>query len=159
MRLFPVRCVAALFAYVPLAVAAPAGPAADPATLAIDAGRLDVMMDQSTEALRLLAPNADPGNLDTPDAQRAYAFQELVSAVLRYNAISDRACRQGLVSEALCGGPYLPVWLSERPDTARTDAALRAMIDDAAAQLTPFWAALCEKGRKAAHDDTFCAIE
>ena len=131
----------------------------DPSTLAIEAGRLDVMMDQSREALKLLAPNAKDTDLDTPQAQRAHAFEELVTAVLRYNLVANEACRRSLVSAKLCTGPFLPAWLKDRAGTDHDAASLRAMIAEASERLMPFWSAMCEKGKKASGDDTFCAME
>ncbi|MBI3677896.1 MAG: hypothetical protein HY243_14905 [Proteobacteria bacterium] len=131
----------------------------DPSTLAIEAGRLGVMMDQSTEALKLLAPNARDADLDTPEAQRAHAFEELVTAVLRYNLVANEACRRSLVSAKLCSGPFLPAWLKDGAGTDHDGASLRAMIAETSERLMPFWSEMCEKGKKASGDDTFCAVE
>jgi hypothetical protein len=131
----------------------------DTYALAIDAGRLDVMMDQSSEALKLLAPTAKDDAPASPQAQRNRAFDELVTAVLRYNLIAHETCRRALVSAKLCTGPFLPDWLKDGADVDHDVSSLRAMIDETSARLEPFWNELCEKGRKASNDDTFCAIE
>jgi hypothetical protein len=131
----------------------------DDPSLSIEAGRLGVMMDQSTEALKLLAPNAKDTDLGPPEAQRAYAFEELVTAVLRYNVVAHEACRRSLVSATLCVGPFLPAWLKDGAAVDHSDASLREMVDETTGRLMPFWSAMCEKGRKASGDDFFCAIE
>lgn len=131
----------------------------DLGTLSIEAGRLGVMMDQSTDALKLLAPNAKDVDLGPPEAQRAYAFEQLVTAVLRYNLVSHEACRRSLVSDKLCLGPFLPGWLKDSAATDHPIADLRVMIDETTGRLMPFWSALCDKGRKVADDETFCAME
>lgn len=170
------RCAFAAFAVIGLALVAPAraadAPAPKPAparpapasvdddpVLVIDAGRLGVMMDQSTLALKLLAPGPAHGDLSTGAAQRAYALQELVAAVLRYNFLLQRACRTSAVARAHCTGPFLPPWLNDAPGTDPGAADLRAMVDATSARLIPFWTDLCAKGRAAAHDDKLCAIE
>ncbi len=144
----------------PAALAAPAEPPVpgdDAASLQIDAGRLDVMVDQSEEALKLIAPDAQSLESASDAELRAYAFQEIVAAVLRYNFVSDKACRAGAVDPGLCKGPYLPVWL--KGDATYSNAQLRAMIDEATDRLMPFWKALCGKGRRLAHDESFCRLE
>ncbi len=141
------------------AAAARAEPDGDPV---IDAGRLGVMMSQSAEALARLSNSAHAD--DTPDPALSaetqaqnLAFQQLVTAVLRYNAVSDDACRMGVVPKALCPGPFLPPWLGA--GAPHSDAALRAMIDEAGGRLMPFWNAMCEKAVRSGADENFCAIE
>ncbi len=128
----------------------------------IDAGRLGVMMSQSAEALARLsnAAHAD----DTPDPALSaetqaqnLAFQQLVTAVLRYNAVSNDACRMGVAPKAVCPGPFLPPWLGGT--APHSDAALRAMIDEASGRLMPFWNAMCEEAVRSGADENFCAIE
>ncbi len=131
----------------------------DALTLRIDAGRLGALVDQSADALHAIAPQAAPqAPAATPD-ERAYAHQELVSAVTRYNFVSDQACRAGAVDPSLCEGPYLPAWINDPPGTAYSTERLRAMIDEASRRLVPFWKDLCVKARKKTHDESFCQIE
>lgn len=132
---------------------------ADAASLVIEAGRLVVMVDQSEEALALLAPALRVEDGDAAPRQDAYAFYELVAAVSRYNVVVDRACSAGLVAAKLCDGPYQPVWLKDASNVEHGNQALRAMIDDASAHIEPFWTDICARGKRAAKDEAFCRIE
>ena len=129
------------------------------AGLVIESGRLVVMMDQTREALKLLEPGRSHADLASSAAERAYAFQELVTAVLHYNLLEARACRDHQVAATHCTGPWLPAWLEDRPGTDHSEARLRAMVDEASARLVPFWTDLCAKGRAKAKDDHFCDLE
>lgn len=154
------RAIAAAFLFSLIAVH-PAFPAAAPdaATLAIDAGRLVVMVDQSGEALKLLAPAAKIEDLGLEPAQSGPAFPELVYAVRRYNIIAMEACRLGVVGAGSCGAPYRPGWLEDAPDAEHSDTALRAMTDDAAAHLEPLWSTICNRAKRLSKDEAFCQIE
>jgi len=156
-RAFAAFALTAVFAG-PVLAAPPAGaPADDGALLVIEAGRLAVMMDQSRGALTLLGTDGAHGDLAAAAAQRAYAFQELVAAVLHYNLLL--ACRGHVARPALCTGPYLPAWLKDPPGKDHSGAALKAMVEEASAHLMPFWDEMCAKGRVAAKDESFCALE
>jgi hypothetical protein len=161
MRAFSASLLICLIGLVePSAIAAgtPA-PDTDGTTLSIDAGRLVAMVDQSAEALKVLPP-ADRNEDGSPEpAQSAHAFDDLVSAVLRYDVIAGEACRARVVDPKLCVGPYLPSWLKDVPEADHSNAALRAMIDDTNAHLEPFWSDICAKARQVAKNETFCQIE
>ncbi|MGD0143237.1 MAG: hypothetical protein ABSC92_08770 [Rhizomicrobium sp.] len=157
MRAISVAFLAGLIGLAPhVASAADAPP--DSASLAVDAGRLMVMVDQSEDALKMLAPTVKAEDTG-PEPQGDHAFSELVSSVLRYNIIAHEACRARVVDPELCGESYRPVWLTEAPDAARSDAVLRAMIDDATAHLEPFWSDICAKAKHATKDEAFCQLE
>ena len=147
------------FASVAAAPAPSPGEPVDPHLLIIDAGRLGVMMDQSVNALHAVAPTSPAEEVDSPQARHAYVFRTLVDAVLRYNFVSNEACRRHAVDPALCTGPYLPSWLGDPSATGHDDATLRAMVDEASVRLIPFWDELCAKGKEASGDENFCAIE
>jgi hypothetical protein len=117
------------------------------------------MMDQSKAALDLLAPGSNRAEPPPAAAQRIYAFQELVAAVLHYNLLLQRACRAHVAPAGRCNGPYLPAWLNDPPGADHSEVELRAMVEDASQHLVPFWSDVCGKGRAAAHDDQFCDLE
>jgi|ERR1700733_7475961 len=131
----------------------------DTTLLVIDAGRLVVMMDQSDEALALLAPRERVEDTAAEAGQSDYAFFELVTAVSRYDLIRDSACRAAVVDPKLCGVPYRPAWMKDASEVRHGNAQLRAMIDDAVAQLEPFWSDICTRGKRLAKDERFCQIE
>jgi hypothetical protein len=151
---------AALAAIVFISTVPAFGAGADSQTAIIDVGRLGAMMDRSEDALKILVPTVRDSDMDTPAAQRAFAFQQLVSAVLRFNLIAAEACRSGIAAPKVCAGaPYLPPWLKDAPESDRSDAQLDAMIADANAHLEPLWRDICAKGQKVSGDDTFCDLE
>ncbi|MBI1330372.1 MAG: hypothetical protein GC166_10785 [Alphaproteobacteria bacterium] len=131
----------------------------DPNNLSIEAGRLGVMMGQSADALKRLAPALKNDDLGEADALRSHTFQDLVGAVLRYNLVSFQACRRGVLNGDLCQGPFLPKWLSEPTGTMHTDADIAAMVDETTGRLMPFWDAMCARAIKSGADKDFCAIE
>ena len=125
--------------------------------LAIDTGRLVVMVDQSEAALKLLVPAVRIEDSGPEPVQTDAAFPKLVYAVGRYNMIAAAACRAGVVEVSVCAGPYNPNWLN---DTSRhSNVALRAMIDDAAVRLGSFWTAICGRAKQVAKDEAFCQLE
>jgi hypothetical protein len=132
---------------------------ADPAVLAIDAGRLGAMVDRTADALKFLAPSARDDTTAQEPAQTGPVFPELVYAVRRYNILVGEACSAGIVGMEFCANPYAPTWLGDAPDASYGNAALRAMIDDATAHLEPFWSLVCAKATRASKDEAFCQLE
>jgi hypothetical protein len=131
----------------------------DSAVLAIDAGRLVAMVDRTAEALKLLAPSTRDDDAGQEPAQTGPVFPELAYAVRRYNILVGEACSVGAADAEFCAEPYAPVWLDDAPDALHGNAALRAMIDDAAAHLEPFWRLICAKATRASKDEAFCQLE
>ena len=133
----------------------------DRSNLQIEAGRLGAMMTEGEDAVSFLYSRAEAGRSetesDTPDAARAAIYESLVSAVLRYNQISHRACHNALVEANLCQGPYLPDWLATSADY--NDAQLREMTDSASARLMPFWNAICARAEAAGAERPVCPME
>ncbi|MGD0867079.1 MAG: hypothetical protein ABSA49_16145 [Rhizomicrobium sp.] len=136
-----------------------AADASDADAVAIDAGRLVVMVDQSADALKLLAPGVKDDDASRESMQSGPVFPELVYAVRRYNIVAGEACRAGVVDPRLCADPYRPAWLKDPPDADRSDAALRAMIDDTTAHLEPFRSDICARARRLTKDEAFCQLE
>ena len=129
----------------------------DRLSLQIEAGRLGVMMGESSDLLPGFDGSGTPAPPDTPKGIRAVTYYSLVYAVLSYNILSWRACHLGVVEGALCLGPYLPAWLNGHGDSY-TDAQLRDMTSEASSRLMPFWAALCAKAQKPGADSV-CPME
>jgi hypothetical protein len=157
MRLAPAAIAVLLVVSV---VPAPAQTSADPdmASLAIDAGRLMEMVDQSEEALTLLDPRETPDNGQIQAGGDAYAFYELVTVVSRYNLVESRAYNAGVVDPKLCE-EYRPAWLNGGPVAAHGPGELRAMIDEAARHIEPFWSDICARAKRTAKVEHFCQLE
>ncbi len=106
----------------------------------IDAGRLDAIMRNVESGLENSA--ASPAR--TAVEQRRDIDDELVEAVVRYNANTVRACRRRIVAAYYCSGPWTPAWLYQPEAGNRSEAELRSMIAETEARVAPFWRALCE---------------
>jgi len=116
--------------------------------LAIEAGRLNAMMDQV--ALLLGVANGE----EIAPSTHEDAFSELSDAVRSYNRLGPVACAQIVVPEGICPGSYAPGWLARPPITAKD---LRHDIDDAATHLEPFWRMVCAAKDNANHKT--CQLE
>ncbi|MEI9886530.1 MAG: hypothetical protein WDN08_08505 [Rhizomicrobium sp.] len=123
----------------------------------IDSGRLGVMMEQSRALIPQIEAPPVPTQPETAEQRRAWIYDNLVSAVLEYNALSQRACRNGIVDREFCKGPFQPAWLTRPRDYSY--ARLRAMTDEASGRLMPFWAALCDKAPKPSDGGYVCPME
>jgi hypothetical protein len=156
------RAISAAFLFCLIAVQpalSASAPGPDAAALAIDAGRLMVMVDQSAEALKLLAPAAKIEDEAQEPAQTGPVFPELVYAVQRYDIVVVEACRLGVAGDGLCADLYRPIWLGGGQDAEHDGTVLRAMIDDATAHLEPFWSDICKREKHLSKDEAFCQLE
>lgn len=135
-----------------LALAAPTL-AADGA-LAIDARRLTVMMSQvrDIEVSLGLSPAPEPSSVSIGP------YDDLIAAVKSYNLLAAEACATRTLGPKLCTGTWLPRWLDGHA-TGIGDARLRRMTDVAAARLTPFWKAMCDKAPRPAGGEPVCPME
>lgn len=134
-------------------------PQPDADELAIDAGRLVVMVDESEEALKLLAPSLKIEDSGPGPVQMGSVFPRLVFAVGRYSVVVAGACRATRVDPRFCMGAFAPGWLKDPPDTDHDDAALRSMIEDATSHVEPFWSDICARAKRASGDEGFCQLE
>jgi hypothetical protein len=104
--------------------------------LQIDAGRLDAIMRNVEQGLDSGSPIAATG-------QRGAIQNDLVEAVLRYNANTVRACRRGDVPASFCRAAWNPSWLFEPATRVHSPDELRSMARETEARVVPFWEALC----------------
>jgi hypothetical protein len=137
-----------LFAAVALLSAVPVH-AAD-ASLVVDARRLTVMMGQARdiETALGLKPPPEPAAAQVDDV-----YGLLVQAVAAYDGLASPACAVRAIPAELCAGPY------RLPARVSGDAAQRAMTDETAQRLIPFWRALCDRAPKPANGDAACPME
>jgi len=135
-----------------LQVLAPAR-AADSA-LAIDARRLTVMMSQARdiEASLGLSPAPEESSVSLGP------YDDLVIAVKSYNLLAPEACAAHKIDARLCNGTFLPRWLGGNA-SGLDDTRLRAMTDETAARLIPFWTALCAKAPRPENGEPVCPME
>lgn len=111
---------------------AQASKAEDDTVLPIDAGRLIEMLDQVSILLKVESAD-DPG---TEDPAMILQF-----ALRRYNRLKNQACERGLINGRSCSGSYNPALVGG----AVPHAVLRREMDEAEAQILPFWEDMCGK--------------
>jgi hypothetical protein len=124
--------------------------------IAIEAGRLDAMMDSVGRVLRIHGPrDLDPRASYEP---RTYIAFSLKRAVSQYNRLMPVACARHLMTGGRCGRRYEPIWLQRLSDRD-TDAILQAHVDDAAKPIEALWTALCGHRSIARGQRDACEIE
>lgn len=127
--------------------------------LSVDVGRLDTMVSKAEEVIDEIAGT---GALPSPNDSREEndaTLRELKLVVLRYNILVESACHADRPRAELCGQLYLPNWLNAAPDTSFDQARLQSMIAEATSRITPFWNAICAKGKVVTGDARFCELE
>jgi len=126
----------------------------DLASLRIDARRLTVMMQQTDDNARVLGIIVPPDDL----TERSGPFDDLSYAVERHNDLLSLVCGSLALGDALCDDDYTPDWyLAKR--RIEDVAKLRAMTDEAAAHLIPFWKAVCDRTPKPVGGFPVCPME
>ncbi len=100
------------------------------------------------------------GLAPAPDASSVSLgpYDDLIAAVRSYNLFAPLACDARKLDAGLCTGTFLPNWLDGRA-TGLDEPRLRAMTDETAARLMPFWSALCAKAPQAENGDPVCPME
>jgi hypothetical protein len=126
--------------------------------LAINAGRLDVMMDEVDD---LLSPRSrthvDSTSPPATDHLQS-AMNSLSSAVTHYQRLLPVACQKRIIAKQMCTGIYRPGWLTRRVAAPPKPEVVRGRIEDAQRHLEPLWSAVCDDGRRRTGNDV-CPIE
>lgn len=112
------------------------------AETAIEAGRLDAMMDSASRVLAVHTGVPAVSAVSTYDSTE-YAEQSLRRAVIQYNKLLPVACVRHLVRKSLCMGQLWPAWMNRGFTSDEPDLVLHERIDDVSYRVTPFWSALC----------------
>jgi len=142
------------FAFLLLIVLPPFPAHAADSALTIDARRLTVMMSQARDI------EVSFGLSPAPDASSVSLgpYDDLVIAVRSYTLLAPVACAARKIDAKLCKGTFRPRWLDGEA-TGLTDTQLRAMTDETAARLIPFWSALCAKAPRPENGEPVCPME
>ena len=108
--------------------------------LAIEAGRLEVMVDQMALVLQVPQAGGHDGIMD-----RQNVLERLSTTAARFQLLEPLACSRHIPRTA-CGA-WHPSWIkASQPDLA-------AVVDESYAHISPVWAALCVS------HETMCRIE
>jgi len=125
------------------------------AELAIEAGRLDAMMDGVSRALHVHATR----DVQPMSAYKAttYISLSLRRAIRQYNGLMPIACRRHLIAGGQCGHRYEPVWLHSAFSDRDDEATWQARIEDASVPVEALWNSVCKRLSHTRRD--VCEIE
>ena len=127
--------------------------------LSIDVGRLGTMVGKAEEVVEAVAgEGALPNAADSKDESDA-TLRELKLVVLRYNIVVESACHADRLRAQFCRPLFMPDWLSEAPGTRYDQSRLQAMVKETSSRITPFWNAICARGKVVTGDTRFCELE
>ena len=126
--------------------------------IAIEAGRLDAMMDNVGVILgaRRFEPDVKPS---TPFDSRDYAEQSLARAMIQYDRLLPIACSRRLVRGAICRRAPWPAWMNHRALSDESDQVLRERLNEVSARVVPFWSAFCKSPAGGAGRRSACETE
>lgn len=112
--------------------------------LAIDTGRMIVMLDQVSTLMKL--PEKEEAPSESP-------VEALDFVVARYNVLKEKACARDIVEGAQCDAVYAPA-LQAAPVSL---PVLRREVDDVENRILPFWEEVCAELDDPAHPS--CQLE
>ena len=132
----------------------------DPFTLAIDAERWTVMMDNASMGATAAAlENRPSGGYEERDMRYRIDFA-LRSGVRQLLALRDSLCVDGHSIEVSCNSLELPGWVTDAPAPMFTSLEeFQARSDWMGEQIAPLVSIGCELGKNASNDEMFCAVE
>ena len=136
-----------------LVTSSPAVADEDLSVVAIDLGRIPLLLDQVDD--RLCAARACGPAADAPHSVAALSVQ-LEATIWDYNALRTRLCAANKLSTLSCGHPYLPSWLAHPSKKAISAATLTARVEAFNAEVYPLWEAACAGADRGAGE---CVIE
>ncbi len=108
--------------------------------IAIEAGRLDAMMESAGRILH--AHREREVDARAAYEPRRYIALSLQHAVARYNVLIPVACKQHFMTGGLCGRGFHPKWLREFSN-ADSDTVLHARVEEASVPIKALWTSLC----------------
>lgn len=137
----------------PAPPAAEQQPEIDLFTLAIEAGRWSVIVDQARNGVRE-AP------FDDRDEDLTLRIDEsLKSGAAELLLLRNEACRKGLATGNDCVLANWPGWINEPPTSGTDPAILQQRSEWLGAALSELSGIGCDAGRAATGDERFCAVE
>lgn len=132
----------------------------DPFTLAIDAERWTVMMDNASMGATAAALEKRPtGGYEERDMRYRIDFA-LRSGVRQLLALRDSLCVDERSTDVSCKRLELPGWVTDAPAPTLTSLEeFQARSDWMGEQIAPLVSIGCELGKNASNDEMFCAVE
>lgn len=128
-------------------------PEIDLFTLAIEAGRWSVIIDQARNGVREAPFN------DRDEDLTLRIDESLKSGAAELLLLRNQACRKGLATGQTCVLPDWPAWTIEPPTAGTDPAILQQRSEWLGAAVSELSGIGCEAGRTATGDERFCAVE
>ncbi len=135
-------------------VQAPPEEIPEPFVLAIDAGRLSVLLGRAREGLEEGAPAVEQEDGDLIRADR-----ELRRAGLELVALRDEICRRGLLTADACVIAGAPSWVFDPPEAAPTAEVIYRRTRELSDAMSPFLEVGCGLGQAPEDGPEFCSVE
>lgn len=114
----------------------------NPANLHIEIGRAGAMLSTVEDLTR-----ERPGNSEADVTAPAELARALRENVWEYNLQRSELCAKGLFTEASCGPPYEPVWISEPATTQPSLEEINTRARAVHVEVQRLWAAVCDDAR------------
>ncbi|MBU6319122.1 MAG: hypothetical protein KGS00_05670 [Alphaproteobacteria bacterium] len=126
----------------------------EPFVLAIDAGRLSVLIGRAREGLDEGAPAVDQDEDDLVRADR-----ELRRAALELVSLRDEICRRGRLTGQGCVIQGAPSWVFDPPGAAPTGEEISRRTAELLEAMRPFVDVGCGLGQAPQDGPGFCSVE
>ena len=153
-----VRTVCCVLVLLPIAGCEQAKPEAELDTLAIDAGRLSVLIERSTEGLDL-QPAKAPNTPDRAAAQRLEIDKELRDAGLKVLVLRNRLMHDDLIGEREGRETHWPGWIALPPESSLTPEDLQERYDWLSKEVIKLSEHGCKLGRDQTKNELFCSLD
>ena len=124
----------------------------------IDIGRLGVINARTSEIWSKLRSDEPRAGHDDVRAMNS----TLRRTVWEYNLLREDFCQDRFMVETSCGAPFLPKWVVDVRNDAKTLEELQTRQQDLSGHVEALWDAACERLQKViSYDDSrqYCSIE
>lgn len=153
-----VRAVCCALVLLPIAGCEKDKPEADLDTLAIDASRLSVLIDRSTEGLDL-QPARAPNSPDAEAAKRLEIDKNLRDVGLKVLILRNRLMHDDLLGEREGRETHWPSWISLPPESSLAPADLQERYDWLSQEVIKLSEHGCKLGRDKTSNALFCSLD
>jgi hypothetical protein len=122
--------------------------------LAIDAGRLSVLLGRAREGLDEGAPAGESNEADLVRTDRA-----LRQAALELVALRDEICRRGQLEGEACQLGSPPTWIFDAPEAEPSALEMARRYQELMELMSPFVETGCALGAPPPDGPAFCSVE
>ncbi|HTU65871.1 MAG TPA: hypothetical protein VMF52_07975 [Steroidobacteraceae bacterium] len=152
------RTVCCFLTLLPLAACRDDKPATDLGTLQIDAGRLELLIDKSTQGLDLVPAKA-PDTRDADAARRLEIDWSLRDAALKVLVMRNRLLQDDRITEKDARATHWPAWILQPPESSLSPAELAARLEWLNGEVQELTAHGCKIGVDKTGNALYCSVE